>query len=216
MAISELNLFPNGTSSLTADKLLEQLTSQFQPLLNKASPLDGPDKSEESEKTETTDSTQSAGQTQAPAEDPDEIAFKGSIQFRFALYQLNYANQCRQNAVNYMGQIEQIQDQAEEAAEMITKARDAEAKGSGVPAEVVSYMNTNKLGMKGSASSCSSDEWSYNLASLTQYQESISSKTQTLMVYLQDFISQYNSYLQGANAAVQESASTMRAILTGR
>ena len=146
----------------------------------------------------------------------DEIAFKGSIQFRFALYQLNYANQCRQNAVNYMGQIEQIQDQAEEAAEMITKARDAEAKCSGVPAEVVSYMNTNKLGMKGSASSCSSDEWSYNLASLTQYQESISSKTQTLMVYLQDFISQYNSYLQGANAAVQESASTMRAILTGR
>ena len=146
----------------------------------------------------------------------DEIAFKGSIQFRFALYQLNYANQCRQNAVNYMGQIEQIQDKAEEAAEMITKARDAEAKGAGVPAEVVSYMNTNKLGMKGSASSCSSDEWSYNLASLTQYQESISSKTQTLMVYLQDFISQYNSYLQGANAAVQESASTMRAILTGR
>ena len=128
MAISELNLFPNGTSSLTADKLREQLTSQFQPLLNKASPLDGPDKSEESEKTETTDSTQSAGQTQAPAEDPDEIAFKGSIQFRFALYQLNYANQCPQNAVNYMGQTEQIQDQAEEAAEMITKARDAEAR----------------------------------------------------------------------------------------
>ena len=31
MAISELNLFPNGTSSLTADKLREQLTSQFQP-----------------------------------------------------------------------------------------------------------------------------------------------------------------------------------------
>ena len=146
----------------------------------------------------------------------EDIAFKGSIQFRFALYQLNYANQCRQNAVNYMGQIEQVQDQAEEAAEMITKARDAEAKGSGVPAEVVSYMKTHKLGMKGSASSCSSDDWSYNLASLTQYQESISSQTQTLMVYLQDFISQYNSYLQGANAAVQESASTMRAILTGR
>ena len=39
----------------------------------------------------------------------EDIAFKGSIQFRFALYQLNYANQCRQNAVNYMGQIEQVQ-----------------------------------------------------------------------------------------------------------
>lgn len=146
----------------------------------------------------------------------DDIAFKGSIQFRFALYQLNYANQCRQNAVNYMGQIEQIQDQAEEAAEMITKARKAEAEGQGVPAEVVSYMNTNGLGMKGGSGGCSSEEWSYNLASLTQYQESISSQTQTLMVYLQDFISQYNSYLQGANAAVQESASTIRAILTGR
>ena len=42
----------------------------------------------------------------------DDIAFKGSIQFRFALYQLNYANQCRQNAVNYMGQIEQICDRS--------------------------------------------------------------------------------------------------------
>ena len=58
----------------------------------------------------------------------DDIAFKGSIQFRFALYQLNYANQCRQNAVNYMGQIEQVQDQAAAVANKVAVGGDDAVK----------------------------------------------------------------------------------------
>ena len=48
------------------------------------------------------------------------------------------------------------------------------------------------------------------------YQESLGTKTQTQMVFLQDFISQYNSYLQGANSAIQESSDVLTAIATGR
>ena len=60
------------------------------------------------------------------------------------------------------------------------------------------------------------DEWTYNIESLTNYQESISNKTQTLMVYLQDFISQYNSYLQGASSAVSNASQVLTAVATGR
>ena len=36
------------------------------------------------------------------------------------------------------------------------------------------------------------------------------------MVYLQDFIGQYNSYLQGANSAISTANQTLTAIATGR
>ena len=36
------------------------------------------------------------------------------------------------------------------------------------------------------------------------------------MVYLQDFISQYNSYLQGASSAVNNASQVLTAIATGR
>jgi hypothetical protein len=60
------------------------------------------------------------------------------------------------------------------------------------------------------------DEWDYNIQSLTNYQESISNKTQTLMVYLQDFIGQYNSYTQGASNQVSQGIQTLTAVATAR
>ena len=60
------------------------------------------------------------------------------------------------------------------------------------------------------------DEWDYNLKSLTNYQEQIGNKTQTLMVYLQDFIGQYNSYLQGANTQIANANQTLTNLARGQ
>ena len=60
------------------------------------------------------------------------------------------------------------------------------------------------------------DEWDYNLKSLTNYQEQIGTKTQTLMVYLQDFIGQYNSYMQGANTQISNANQTLTNIARGQ
>ena len=36
------------------------------------------------------------------------------------------------------------------------------------------------------------------------------------MVYLQDFMGQYNSYLQGANSAISQATQTLTTLATGR
>ena len=62
----------------------------------------------------------------------------------------------------------------------------------------------------------SKDDWTENIKSLTNYQESIGNKTQTLMVYLQDAMSQYNSFLQGASSAINEASQVLTAIAKGQ
>ena len=53
------------------------------------------------------------------------------------------------------------------------------------------------------------DQWDYNIKSLTNFQEQIGADTQQLMVFIQDFMGQYNAYLSGANNAIRESNQTL-------
>ncbi len=145
-----------------------------------------------------------------------------SIQLAFAKLQLAQAQTSKTQAESYMKQIEDIQSDQKTVAEMIQKARTLqnEAKNGDtettMPSDMVEYFKAKGISISGSGTSFDKDEWTYNIESLTSYQESISNKTQTLMVYLQDFISQYNSYLQGANSAISTAGQVLTSIATGR
>ena len=147
-----------------------------------------------------------------------------SIQFMFAKLQLAQSQICKNSAETYMKQIEDIQEEQSEVAEMISQARKLqnEAKTNDkcteMPQQMADWMTARGLSYDttGDDLAHSYDEWTYNIESLTNYQESISNKTQTLMVYLQDFISQYNSYLQGASSAVNNASQVLTAVATGR
>ena len=147
-----------------------------------------------------------------------------SIQFMFAKLQLAQSQICKNSAETYMKQIEDIQQEQSEVAEMISQARKLqnEAKTNDkcteMPQQMADWMTARGLSYDttGDDLAHSYDEWTYNIESLTNYQESISNKTQTLMVYLQDFISQYNSYLQGASSAVSNASQVLTAVATGR
>ncbi len=147
-----------------------------------------------------------------------------SIQLKFAALQLAQAALCRESANEYMSQIEKIQDEQKKSAEMISRARalQQEAKNSDkattMPDDMVQFFKDRGLSWdtKGDDYKHTKDEWDYNIQSLTNYQESISNKTQTLMVYLQDFIGQYNSYTQGASSQVSQAMQTLQAIATAR
>ncbi len=147
-----------------------------------------------------------------------------SIQFMFAKLQLAQSQICKNSAETYMKQIEDIQEEQSEVAEMISQARKLqnEAKTNDkcteMPQQMADWMTARGLSYDttGDDLAHSYDEWTYNIESLTNYQESISNKTQTLMVYLQDFISQYNSYLQGASSAVSNASQVLTAVATGR
>ena len=147
-----------------------------------------------------------------------------SIQFAFAKLQLAQAQICKNSATQYLEDIQKIQKEQSEVAEMISQARDLQNKAkqkdgcTTMPEDMKKFFTEHGLKWEstGNDDLHTYDEWTYNLESLTNYQESISNKTQTLMVYLQDFISQYNSYLQGANSAIQTAGQVTTAIATGR
>ena len=148
-----------------------------------------------------------------------------SIQFMFAKLQLAQAQICKNAATDYMNQIESVQQEQKEVAEMISKARELQNKcdkknknTTEMPDDMKQWMQDHGLAIEntGKDDLHNYSEWTYNIESLTNYQESISNKTQTLMVYLQDFISQYNSYVQGANSAISQAAQVTTAVATGR
>ncbi len=162
----------------------------------------------------------------------------GSVQFLFAKLQLAQSQICKSQAEAYMSQIEQIQEEQKQCAEMIAMARDLQQQaknGDGVgvktikgmpniynhcypmPQELVDYMDARGLSYPNSDNdyNLGHEEWDYTLKSLTNYQEQIGNKTQTLMVYLQDVIGQYNSYLQGANTQIANANQTLTNIARG-
>ncbi len=152
------------------------------------------------------------------------LGSSSSVQLMFAKLQLANSQLCKLNAENYLEQITKTQEKQTEIADMIEKARalqnTAETKGgcTDMPQEMVDFFKNNGLSydMDGNDVHHNKDEWEYNIQSLTNYQKKFESSTQTQMVYLQDFISQMNSYLQGANSAIQEQSQVLTSILTGR
>ena len=56
------------------------------------------------------------------------------------------------------------------------------------------------------------DEWEVAIASLQARMDALGTDTQQKMVYVQDFMGQYNSYLQGANSVIQQSNQTLSAL----
>ena len=147
-----------------------------------------------------------------------------SVQFKFAQLQLAQAKMCKDTANDYMKQIEGIQEEQKKTAEMIERARKLQNeaktgdKCTTMPDDMVQFFKDRGLSWDtaGNDYKHNKDEWEYNLKSLTNYQESISNKTQTLMVYLQDYIGQYNSYTQGASTQISQGIQTLTTLATAR
>ena len=152
-----------------------------------------------------------------------------SIQFAFAKLQLAQSMICKNNAEAFLKQIEETQAEQTKTAEMISKARAlqnaCQAKegdcpwdksAAMMPQEMIDFFKERNLAFdtKGNDAANNFDEWTFNIQSLTNYQESVSNSTQTKMVYLQDMISQYNSYLQGAMSAIQKATTVLERIAT--
>lgn len=161
-----------------------------------------------------------------------------SIQFLFAKLQLTQAQICKDQAEDYIDKITKTQEEQKKCADMIALARELQNKGEAgegvgeksisgtttkgedcypMPKELVEYMNKNKLLYPNEDGDyiLGKDEWDVCIKSLTNYQDTLGTSTQTDMVYLQDFMSQYNGFLQGANSAIKESNQTLTTILRG-
>ena len=84
--------------------------------------------------------------------------------------------------------------------------------------EMVDYMEKNGLAFDktGNDYNQSSDEWDVAIASLEARLEELGTDTQQQMVYIQDYMGQYNSYLQGANTQISNSNQTLTSLARGQ
>ncbi len=115
-----------------------------------------------------------------------------SIQFAFAKLQLVQAQTAKDQAQSYMKQIEDIQNDQKTVASMIQRARELQNKAKNGEGDVdgdknaslmlddmVAYFNEKGISYDktGNDNKHSADEWTYNIESLTSYQESIINPT---------------------------------------
>ncbi len=137
-----------------------------------------------------------------------------SMQLMFAKLQLAQAQLCKDSANSCMQQLQRLQEEQTLTADTLEKMRQLQAEGATeMPEDMLSFMRDRGLAY---CEPKDFDCWAYNIESLTVYQDGLASQTQSLMVNLQDFIGQYNSYLQGASSSVNSASDTLAAIAASR
>jgi hypothetical protein len=163
----------------------------------------------------------------------------GSLQFQFAKLQLAMSMICKEGALEYIDQIQETQDQQKQLLNMLqtarqlkadadngkyngTKASDGKTKipddCSEMPAEMVKYMDKYGLAYdkEDNDNFHDKDEWDVAIQSLQAKLDNIGSETQQLMVFVQDYMGQYNSYLQGTNSVIQQANQTLGELAKAR
>ena len=147
----------------------------------------------------------------------------GSIQLKFAALQLQMAQSNKEKAMDYMDKITENQEKAKACADMIGKARDLQNKvkeggAISMPDDMLQFFADNGLSYENTGEDTlhNKEEWDYNIKSLTNYQATVGTDTQQLLLFIQDFMGQYNSYLTGANSAIQQSNQTLGTIARGQ
>lgn len=141
-----------------------------------------------------------------------------SLQYLLAKLELAQSERCKEKAEDYMEEIEKIQTEQKAVADMISRARqlqnkaDVDGKNVEMPEDMVKFFEERDLAIDkdGNDNKHNKDEWTYNIESLTNYQQTISNKTQIQMVNLEDMVSQYNSFLSGASSDTKEASQIMQ------
>ena len=133
-----------------------------------------------------------------------------SLQLMFAKLQLAQAQLCKDSANSYMEQIQGLQEEQTLTADTLEEMRRLKAEGATkLPDDMLVFMRDRGLAYYDPVDPV---YWDYNIESVTDYQNDLNNKTQSMMVHLQDFITQYNSYLRGASDAVNSASETLTSI----
>lgn len=147
-----------------------------------------------------------------------------SLALIFAKMNLQLSQQARNSALDGINQIKDMQENQKEVATYIGKARSLQNeakiqnKSTTMPEDMVTYFKAHALhyDTNGNDYTHTSQQWEVAIQSLSQYQEMLGMQMQQLMVEIQDYMGQYNAYLQGANSAIRSGNQTLQNIARGQ
>lgn len=128
-----------------------------------------------------------------------------SIQMLFAQLQLQLAQQNKQQATDRLNAIQAAQEQSRQVSEYINTARQlySDAKNGNfkpVPEDMLQFLESNSLYIPNNVTTPDVKEWDAIIQSLENFQERVGSDMQQEMVYIQDFMGQYNQYTSQSSA----------------
>ena len=149
-----------------------------------------------------------------------------SIQMLFAELQMQIAQDRKADAVGIIDQIKNSQAKSKRYAELIKNLRGAYTGTEDKSGKNKDRMNAVKkykdefVALGGSANYFSGDKLSPTqldkmVNDMQTLQDTVGSDIQQKMIYVQDYIGQYNSYMQGANSAINTANQTLTAIARG-
>ena len=150
------------------------------------------------------------------------------VQQMYAKLQLELANKAKLQAQEQIESIRNKQEEKKKAYESLSEARDLQAKAetasdkkSEITAELRNYMNEKNIVLPESTDKTNKnkytvEEWNQIVSSLTDYIEQMENSTQQEMVYIQDFMKQYNDYLYNANTAMNGASQSLASLSRGQ
>ncbi len=147
-----------------------------------------------------------------------------SLQFMFAKLQIELAEAAKQSAMDKMDEITKSQDERKLISKYLNECRQAQAdaksgnKATAMTQECKNYMDKYGLAYDktGDIMTHTSDEWKVAITALEGRLDEVGSDTQQKMVYVQDYMGQYNSYLQGANTQISNGNQTLQSLARGQ
>ena len=152
-----------------------------------------------------------------------ELGPNTSLQLMFAALQLEMAETAKTQAMDRMDSIAKCQEEQKHDSQLLNEARqakaDAKAKDCCTPmsSDMIEYMDKNNLAYDKAGGDYihTEEEWDVAITALESHLEQLGTSTQQEMVYVQDFMGQYNSYLQGANTQIANSNQTLTSLAKG-
>ena len=157
-----------------------------------------------------------------------------SINFIFAKLQMELAATSKVAAREHISQVETANGDQKKVADMLQQCRKLQEQAKSgdkctkMPDDIRKYMDEHglaySLDTKGvddpttetADSWHNKDQWDVAIQSLQAHQDTLGTDVQTEMVYVQDFMGQYNSFTQGANSVMQAAIQTLTNLARGQ
>lgn len=148
-----------------------------------------------------------------------------SLQLMFAKLQMDMAEMVKTQAMERIEMIQKNQEEQKLCSQYLNEAEKLQAESvnaSGgqtqMTVELAQYMNQNFLtyDKTGNDLWMSYDEWEVAISSLEGHLVQLGISVQQEMIYIQEYIGQYNSYLQGANLQISNSNQTLTSLSRGQ
>ena len=152
----------------------------------------------------------------------------GSPQMALAMLQMELAKTNKDQAMSGIKEIENEQAKKKELADVLNQAREYKGSSSNYTKQAGGQPYTSKdfnekvEGMGLSVPDKAGDKegndknWDKLIAQLQTKMDTMGANIQTQMVQLQDFMGQYNSYVQGANSAISQSNQVLTSLAKGQ